>query len=187
MIVVFIVLCVAALGLAGLYFVVGAGGTPDDTSGSGGSPPVLASGEYPRNEEGFIKEEAIPPPEKIMKALRSDKPEWVIQGLFLFTEVPHWPAGLSKKKVRQQVRRHLKSENMKNVRAALLVLEPKLSRSLSDVYFQTDEDIRVVREAIDRWNATQDEESGNYLYFKLVVDEQGNPISISGRSGHRTP
>ncbi len=147
------------------------------------------------DQEGMLKEEIVPPVGELLKALSSENLESVQSAVVMIQFLSReryrhlWPSDLSEEDIYKHIDRilapeyidHLsESDNMEILHRVIAILDPR--RGLSG-YYRTEEHIQRVKEAIERWNATQSKWDASYSFFELVLDEDGNPKHYGGKFG----
>lgn len=152
-------------------------------------PPVfeMDSGDYTDN--GSLKESSVPSGQQILAALRSDDREAIESAYYILWEIVTgedterlWPDELSKKRVYDQIRRHLESEDAEVSAAALSGVNPRYEFGKN--FYQSEEDIKRVRQAIKRFNEREcDKRSESWSCLELVLNEEGEPVKIEYSAG----
>lgn len=145
--------------------------------------PAMFELEY---ERGELLE--VPSGEEVLRALRSDNPEYNRRGItmlrnFVFREDEFpWPSDLRKEDVYEELTRILESdpEEENHFSTAISLVKPDGGL---DGYYRTKKDVQRVKDAIERWNATQSESAKSWRKYELKVDEEGQPEWLRTKGG----
>ncbi len=150
------------------------------------APEATTSGPTPVFDSDVYLEKGTPPADKILAALGSDsalsvQSAHILLKRIVFKDKLNWPSDLSKGDVYKHVERNLKSGNLKIVRSAISLVDPRIS--FGRAFYRTEEDVQLVKQAIKRWNATQSEEDDFYQFYELVLNEKGEPVRLKPIAG----